>query len=194
MSNRFHSKYHRHNHHTYTNVANPDSGHDPIASPAAPFQGDFVIAGGLSASAPTSAYAGTFFSYNTALVASSPLTASTGLAFLANGNVRIKGNLVVDGSFPSPTTLNITLPTYNFSNGIISTVAVPSTSSYNVSLNYDTSYLGIDGNQKLYVKINDIKNALTAPEGSQPTTNNFEFSSKHSKLGLESYSKKCKIS
>lgn len=43
--NRFHSKYHRSNHHTLTNSTNPDAGHDPIASDSYPFQGDFVING-----------------------------------------------------------------------------------------------------------------------------------------------------
>jgi hypothetical protein len=67
MSNRFHSKYHRTNHHTYgSNLVfgtptNPDSGHDPIASPEHPFKGDFVLRGGLSASVPSeSAYAAAF--------------------------------------------------------------------------------------------------------------------------------------
>ena len=60
MSNRFHSKYHRSNHHTDTNLnlsltnpdgspRNPDSGHDPIASPDHPFLGRFSLKGGLSA-------------------------------------------------------------------------------------------------------------------------------------------------
>jgi hypothetical protein len=62
MSNRFHSKFHRANHHTYTSVTNPDAGHDPIASPDQPFLGDFVINGALSAIAPLSASAGFFTS------------------------------------------------------------------------------------------------------------------------------------
>jgi len=45
MSNRFHSKYHRTNHHTLTSATNPDAGHDPIASSEQPFQGDFYING-----------------------------------------------------------------------------------------------------------------------------------------------------
>lgn len=64
MSNRFHSKYHRANHHTYTSVTNPDAGHDPIASPEQPFLGDFVINGALSAIAPLSATAGYFYTDN----------------------------------------------------------------------------------------------------------------------------------
>lgn len=48
---RFHNKYHRANHHTTPSGTIPDSGSDPIASPAYPFQGNFVINGALSASA-----------------------------------------------------------------------------------------------------------------------------------------------
>jgi len=64
MSSRFHNKYHRHNHHTYPNddPRFPDSSHDPIASPDSPFMGDFVLAGGLSASVPSaSAYVAALF-------------------------------------------------------------------------------------------------------------------------------------
>ena len=49
MSNRFHNKWHRHNHHSTQNPAEPDSGHDPIASRSDPFQGDFVVNGEVSA-------------------------------------------------------------------------------------------------------------------------------------------------
>jgi hypothetical protein len=48
--NRFHSKFHRKNHHTNTDPFNPDAGHDPIASQDAPFQGNFFLNGSLSAS------------------------------------------------------------------------------------------------------------------------------------------------
>ena len=47
--NRFHNKYHRHNHHTTATTGEPDSSHDPIASPSDPFQGDFHVNGTLSA-------------------------------------------------------------------------------------------------------------------------------------------------
>lgn len=47
--NRFHSKFHRKNHHTSTDPYNPDAGHDPIASADAPFQGNFYLNGSLSA-------------------------------------------------------------------------------------------------------------------------------------------------
>jgi hypothetical protein len=60
--NRFHSKYHRQNHSTYTSVTNPDAGSDPIASYDNPFLGDFVLQGGLSAIVPSnSAYGAVFF-------------------------------------------------------------------------------------------------------------------------------------
>jgi len=69
MSNRFHSKFHRQNHHTYPNSYNPDASHDPIASRQQPFQGDFVLQGALSCYAPLSATAGYFYSNYTALCA-----------------------------------------------------------------------------------------------------------------------------
>ncbi len=50
MSNRFHNKFHRHNHHTNpTDRDNlyPDSAYDPIASPEAPFQGEFHVNGDM---------------------------------------------------------------------------------------------------------------------------------------------------
>lgn len=75
MSNRFHNKWHRHNHHTYPAVNEPDSSHDPIASPSDPFKGDFVIEGAITQSAPTSTYGGVFQS-KTAL---SALGTTTGL-------------------------------------------------------------------------------------------------------------------
>lgn len=51
MSSRFHTKYHRHNHHTAStqDPRYPDAGHDPIASYDSPFLGDFVLNGTLSA-------------------------------------------------------------------------------------------------------------------------------------------------
>jgi uncharacterized protein GlcG (DUF336 family) len=67
MSNRFHPKYHRKNHHTYGNPTNPDASHDPIASPDQPFLGDFSLQGALCAVAPASAYAGYFYSSKTGI-------------------------------------------------------------------------------------------------------------------------------
>jgi hypothetical protein len=67
MSNRFHNKWHRRNHHTYGNNSNPDAGHDPIASPQQPFLGDFSLSGSLSAVAPLSAFAAYLYTNNTGL-------------------------------------------------------------------------------------------------------------------------------
>ena len=112
MSNRFHSKFHRQNHHTYANSYNADAGHDPIASREQPFQGDFVLSGALSSHAPNSAVAGYFYSNNTALCAfagkqalyafskgdstnTGIYTYSTGIALSAKADV-ISGNFYSD--------------------------------------------------------------------------------------------------
>lgn len=115
MSNRFHSKYHRHNHHTINteDPRYPDAGHDPIASPDSPFLGDFVMLGTLSATGTPrfSEYiakpAGVFTADETALVAQAPLS---GIAFLSQGNVKILGDLSAANVFlngvstPNPST------------------------------------------------------------------------------------------
>jgi hypothetical protein len=46
---RFHDKLHRANHHTLSTSGILDSAYDPIASPAHPFRGDFILSGSLSA-------------------------------------------------------------------------------------------------------------------------------------------------
>lgn len=46
--NRFHNKYHRHNHHSNPTAGEPDSSHDPIASKDDPFQGEFHVKGEIS--------------------------------------------------------------------------------------------------------------------------------------------------
>lgn len=48
MSNRFHNKFHRHNHHSVPTDRGglyPDSAFDPIASKESPFRGDFYLSG-----------------------------------------------------------------------------------------------------------------------------------------------------
>lgn len=45
--NRFHNKYHKHNHHTDPTTGDIDSSNDPIASSSSPFLGDFHLAGSL---------------------------------------------------------------------------------------------------------------------------------------------------
>lgn len=49
MSNRFHNKWHRHNHHTAKSTTEPDAGYDPIGSQTDPFVGNFYLSGALSA-------------------------------------------------------------------------------------------------------------------------------------------------
>jgi hypothetical protein len=82
ISNRYHSKWHRHHHHTYGTVGEPDSARDPIASREDPFRGDLVLDGALSASAPLSAYAGTFYTNATnatTIISHAQGTNSTGM-------------------------------------------------------------------------------------------------------------------
>lgn len=96
MSNRFHSKYHRHNHHTdrIPDPRYPDSSHDPIASPDYPFLGDFVMFGGLSAvQDQLSAFAGSFVNTVPGGLGINIETNSNGLAIRAIGNVNVVGSL-----------------------------------------------------------------------------------------------------
>jgi len=63
MSNRFHNKFHRHNHHTNPTDGTglyPDSAHDPIASPDSPFQGEFYVDGNITSLSSVSSIDGTF--------------------------------------------------------------------------------------------------------------------------------------
>lgn len=100
------SKYHRQNHHTYPSDTNPDSAHDPIASFDAPFYGDFVLTGGLSAIVPpTSAYSAVFMGGNVGIGTSTPnlpLTIngslSTNSDVYIDGTIRKVGNLVITGN------------------------------------------------------------------------------------------------
>ncbi len=55
MSNRFHNKFHRHNHHTRSTEGYPDSSFDPIASRTSPFQGEFYIDGDVTTLSSVSA-------------------------------------------------------------------------------------------------------------------------------------------
>jgi hypothetical protein len=130
MSNRFHSKYHRRNHHTYTNAANPDAGHDPIASPENPFLGDFVLNGALSAVAPLSASAGYFRSNNIGLI-----TQGNQLGLWVKGNVQIDGNLSVAGSNSTGGGSGNSTPaiTYTFGN------CLTKDNTNNVSVNFGSS-------------------------------------------------------
>lgn len=104
MSSRLHNKWHRHNHHTNptADVNLPDSGHDPIASPDSPFQGDFILNGSLSASG------GGSFAGNPALRLTSDNT-----ALVANGRVTL--NNITDVNELRVNTIRVIPPSRSFS-------------------------------------------------------------------------------
>lgn len=116
MSNRFHSKYHRQNHHTYTNVFNPDAGHDPIASQDQPFYGDFCLYGALSCFAPLSATAGYFYSNNVALCA---LSRNKGLHIFSSNNINNVGAYIYSSGIAlSAFAIDVGMNVYSNRNGI----------------------------------------------------------------------------
>jgi hypothetical protein len=91
---RFHEKYHRSNHHTTPSSSNPDSAHDPIASPSNPFQGDFVLKGAISASVlPTSNYSATFLGAPVGVNTNIPK--NYGMDF--NQKLTVVGNTYIEG-------------------------------------------------------------------------------------------------
>jgi len=101
MSTRFHSKFHRHNHHTdpSTDPRFPDSAYDPIASPDSPFLGAFVLSGTLIANSPLSSYTAHIVNTNnTALI----LDGNT-FALSANGGTVVQNitceNIVINKLF-----------------------------------------------------------------------------------------------
>ena len=106
MSSRFHNKYHRHSHHTTPTYdpRYPDAGHDPIASPEAPFLGPFVMSGTLSATslpalpALTASPAGVFRGYPTAIQAIAVNGLNTGTALQVTGNITGTGSLSLLGN------------------------------------------------------------------------------------------------
>jgi hypothetical protein len=109
MSSRLHNKFHRHNHHTYnsTDPRYPDAGHDPIASPDSPFQGEFILHGSLSAYAPLSAYTAYFPADNVSLILNCPNT-SSGYALSSLGNITTVGNISsVGNNYIQGNTLNV---------------------------------------------------------------------------------------
>lgn len=116
MSNRFHSKYHRQNHHSYTNPFNPDAGHDPIASQDQPFRGDFCLFGALSCFAPLSATAGYFYSNNTALCA---IAQDKGLHIFASRNINTTGAYIFSSGIALSAYANgVGMNLYSLTNGI----------------------------------------------------------------------------
>jgi len=140
MSNRFHSKFHRANHHTYPNASNPDAGHDPIASYDNPFRGDFVLTGALSAVVPsTSAYAAAFIGGNVGIG-----TATPNVALTVIGSISAMGNLTIGPNNSSINTSNI-IGANNLAGGQYATAIGNS----NIANGYYSSTLGGRANSAL---------------------------------------------
>jgi len=102
MSSRFHSKHHRHNHHTdpSSDPRYPDSAHDPIASPDSPFLGPFVLQGVLSANSVKETHSAKIsHDTDTALILDSPKWA----LYVEDGSTLVKditcNNIFITNSF-----------------------------------------------------------------------------------------------
>jgi len=156
MSNRFHSKYHRFNHHTSTNLANPDAGHDPIASPDSPFLGDFHLKGSLSA------FNNDLNSQNTAYFGNKciGLVAEGGnMAIKACGNSCVIGDLYVTGSvnasdFSIGNIVDTPDPVfYNFSSEFLTNEGLSSTQ---VSIKIDNESIKINNANQLIVNYQPV--------------------------------------
>ena len=122
MSNRFHNKYHRHNHHTdpTSGPQYPDSAYDPIASRQSPFKGEFFAANQItsndSLSARVNVYAtnalisgNVIVDNNLTIHGESQFDEAVNIddTFTVNGPSTLNGTLNVNGN----TTLNGTLVT-----------------------------------------------------------------------------------
>lgn len=156
MSNRFHSKYHRHNHHTCTNSVNADAGHDPIASPESPFLGDFILKGALSAQDSSNVYGGHFYGSSVGLIACGAH------ALKGYGNACIVGDLLVTGSinsnFVQTSAGAVQAPiVYCFSQGLTEYAG----SQYNtVKVNIDNNTIILDNSDRLSINYKTFYDSL----------------------------------
>lgn len=85
MSNRFHNKFHRHNHHTRPTDRDgkyPDSAYDPIASPDSPFRGEFYVDGNVTTLSSISARGDSFAT-----------NATVHQSLLVKGNLTVLGDV-----------------------------------------------------------------------------------------------------
>jgi len=91
MSNRFHNKFHRVNHHSIgsPDPKFPDAGYDPIASFGSPFQGEFYSQGDIITTENLSAYKDLTIGINGYI----------GNNLTIGYDALIKNNLVVEGDF-----------------------------------------------------------------------------------------------
>lgn len=169
MSNRFHSKYHRFNHHTCNNVANPDAGHDPIASPDSPFLGDFHLKGALSAYNSDKEYSGYFRNNCVGIIAQ-----GNEAAIRAFGDSCVVGDLYVTGNVnvasisvlgavdePDPVF-------YNFSNEFTTNAGLSTTQ---VSLKIDGQSIYLNPNNQLTVNYAPIYEQFTNLVGNLTASN-----------------------
>jgi hypothetical protein len=115
MSDRFHSKYHRFNHHSSTQPLNPDAGLDPLGSFDYPFQGDFNLLGSLSAKSLNSGSLlqskGTALRVETTNEYSNHSLLTNGMVFL-DGDVYVAGKVFGPRIVPNGSDMN-----YNFGLG-----------------------------------------------------------------------------
>lgn len=117
MSNRFHNKYHRHNHHTAPTSIDVDSALDPIASPEFPYLGEFHLSGDLvvlddysisASSAIVADISGNSIVANEIYV--DTLSSQSGSAISADKNIDIGSNIIANLTLDKITNVNIITP------------------------------------------------------------------------------------
>jgi hypothetical protein len=113
MSDRFHSKYHRFNHHSSTQPLNPDAGLDPLGSFNYPFQGDFNLLGSLSSRSLNSS---SLLQSKGVVLRVETTEEDSNHSLISNGMLVLSGDVYVDGRVYGPLiTGNNSDTNYNFS-------------------------------------------------------------------------------
>jgi hypothetical protein len=141
---RFHDKLHSKNHHSLPTTGFPDSGNDPIASPAEPFQGDFVINGSLSTNAGlnflSANIAGDFQSQNLTVrdtVYTNFLSGQGSETIISDGALTGNGNFTMTMDFRSG--IYAKTPTFIVSNNLSAVGAINSQSATVNTLNVNNN-------------------------------------------------------
>jgi hypothetical protein len=141
---RFHDKLHSKNHHSLSTTGFPDSGNDPIASPAEPFQGDFVINGSLSTNAGlnflSANIAGDFQSQNLTVrdtVYTNFLSGQGSETIISDGALTGNGNFTMTMDFRSG--IYAKTPTFIVSNNLSAVGAINSQSATINTLNVNNN-------------------------------------------------------
>lgn len=141
MSSRFHSKYHRHNHHTaaVNDPRYPDASHDPIASPESPFLGPFVLFGPLSAVAvPPGNVLGTFDLSTSPPAATFVAPAASAVGINVQGSILATGTLSAAGA--------VTVDSIQFTGNVVNAYTAP------LIANGDFLQVTINGNPR-YIRL-----------------------------------------